>query len=84
LNSQTINKTTISILHIQDCTYKTAHTRLHIRLSITFKANTNGASALINVNIIAGNNTQVYDNTSSEFPRLQGRRGRINNIPGWK
>lgn len=32
-----------------------------------FRANTNGASALINVNISAGNNTQVYDNTSEEF-----------------
>lgn len=33
----------------------------------TFKANTNGASALINVNITAGNNTQVYDNNSGEL-----------------
>jgi hypothetical protein len=33
----------------------------------TFKANTNGASALININIIAGDNTQVHDNTSGEF-----------------
>ncbi|HII79005.1 MAG TPA: hypothetical protein HA261_00995 [Methanosarcina sp.] len=34
---------------------------------LTFKANTNGASALINVNINAGNNTQVYDNTLEKF-----------------
>lgn len=42
----------------------------------TFKANTNGVDALINVNISAGNNTQVYDNTSGEFLgyRVEGDR----------
>jgi len=35
--------------------------------SVTFDAHTNGAIALVNVNIKAGKNTQIYDNTSEKF-----------------
>ena len=34
---------------------------------ITFNAHTNGIKSLINVNTNAGNNTQVYDNTSDKY-----------------
>ena len=34
---------------------------------IQFNAHTNGARSLINVNVSAGKNTQVYDSTSGEF-----------------
>ena len=42
---------------------------------ITFDAHTNGARALVNVNINAGKNTQVYDNTLNKFLRLYHRAG---------
>lgn len=35
--------------------------------SVLFDAHTNGGIALVNVNINAGRNTQVYDNTSGKF-----------------
>lgn len=35
--------------------------------SVTFNARTNGAAALVNVNIDAGKNTQVFDSTSEKF-----------------
>ncbi len=35
--------------------------------SVMFNAHTNGSIALVNVNINAGRDTQVYDNTSGEF-----------------
>jgi hypothetical protein len=35
--------------------------------AIMFNAHTNGSSALVNVNISAGKNTQVYNNTSDKF-----------------
>lgn len=35
--------------------------------SVVFNAHTNGGIALVNVNINAGRDTQVYDNTSGEF-----------------
>jgi hypothetical protein len=34
---------------------------------ILFDVHTNGGIALVNVNINAGRNTQVYDNTSGKF-----------------
>lgn len=34
---------------------------------LSFNAHTNGASALVNVNVTAGNSTQVYDATLGEF-----------------
>jgi hypothetical protein len=34
---------------------------------LSFDAHTNGASALVDVNVTAGNNTQVYDATLKEF-----------------
>lgn len=49
--------------------------------SVLFDAHTNGAAALVNVNINAGKNTQVYDSTSEKF--LNYNLEKDNSITFW-